>query len=82
MAPPSLSSPVRRGPRTNRGEGRSLGATFGTESVADDQLRACNSPESGLLTRERMIDLDLHEDSQQLETDGLADNDDPVVRVR
>ena len=29
-----------------------------------------------------MIDLDLHEDSQQLETDGLADNDDPVVRVR
>ena len=54
MAPPSLSSPVRRGPGTNRGEGRSLGATFGyrvrsptiSSEPATLRSRAC-SRESG-----------------------------------
>ena len=59
----------------------SLGTTFGTESVADDQRRARNSPQFGLRRRERMIYLDL-DSSQQLEAHWLADNDDTVVCVR
>ena len=60
----------------------SVGTTFGTRSVADDQRRARNSPQLGLRRRERMIALDLDQDSQQLEAHWLADNDDPVVCIR